>query len=471
MSKMTTHNHTVSQLPYVLDNLQNRVTPIAADPTVQEALAQLTAAVEHAEDALAIKTSIAARLVSNIHACFIPDVGPSEDIGTARAELFAHATDFREADAIPGIHPYPATLLTFADDSHAFIPSAESSRGAALPVFLEKACAFNHGDLLGDRIPRVYTSRREMLSHTSPLLLKYRSQSRSANTKRTYATQWRQWVKFATDHDMKTMPADPSDFAQWLITRAQDGLSFSTINIGVQAVKSIHLYYNQRHPCNALVLKTFSGIRKRLGVAQAQVSGLTPEAITAIEATACTPRRTRGGKTERTASARKRGYEDIAMARMSFEAMLRLQELASLRWENVDVDPEDGSGVVHIESSKTDRAGEGAPAFITADTVAALERIREGAGQNDKIFPLSTRQLRRRITAAAAAAGLEGQFSGHSGRVGMAQTLAARGFKLPAIQGAGRWNSPESPAGYIRLQTPKQGAVAQLHTLLREART
>ena len=43
------------------------------------------------------------------------------------------------------------------------------------------------------------------------------------------------------------------------------------------------------------------------------------------------------------------------------------------------------------------------------------------------IFGLSARQLPRRIKAMAAAAGLGEGLSGHSGRVGMAQDLAASG--------------------------------------------
>ena len=398
---------------------------------------------------------------------FIPGMGPSENYGTARAALFVHATDFRKGDAIPGIYPYQGTLFTYADDSQAFIPS-DDSKGVALPFTLKKHCIFVPGDLLGDRIPRVYASQNELTAHTNPVILKYEIESRSPGTKRTYASQWKQWVGFATEHDMKILPADPSDFAQWLTARAAEGSSFSTINLGQQAVKSIHQYYDQPHPCDDVVLKTFSGIRKRLGVAQDQVSGLTPEGIMAIEATACTPRKTRGGNMEIEASARKRGHVDIAMSRASFDGMLRIEELSAILWRDFSVDPKDRSGLLYIGSSKTDRASEGVYVYISAETAASLERIRGAAGQNERVFPLSKRQLRRRIAAAAAAAGLEGRFSGHSGRVGMAQTLAAEDFQQPAIQIAGRWKSKQMPAVYTRFQTPRQGAVARLGRLPRE---
>ena len=199
---MTTNAKIISESSTVLDALKDRLLPFEADPAVQDAFAQLHAAVKRAEEDLATQTSTAARLVSSVHACFIPGMGPSENYGTARAALFVHATDFRKGDAIPGIYPYQGTLFTYADDSQAFIPS-DDSKGVALPFTLKKHCIFVPGDLLGDRIPRVYASQNELTAHTNPVILKYEIESRSPGTKRTYASQWKQWVGFATEHDMK----------------------------------------------------------------------------------------------------------------------------------------------------------------------------------------------------------------------------------------------------------------------------
>ena len=49
------------------------------------------------------------------------------------------------------------------------------------------------------------------------------------------------------------------------------------------------------------------------------------------------------------------------------------------------------------------------------------------------VFGLSASQIGRRIDAAAKAAGLGEGFTGHSGRVGMAQDLAASGMELPEL--------------------------------------
>ena len=47
------------------------------------------------------------------------------------------------------------------------------------------------------------------------------------------------------------------------------------------------------------------------------------------------------------------------------------------------------------------------------------------------VFGLSPRQIGRRVQAAAVAAGLGEGFTGHSGRVGMAQDLAKSGVSSP----------------------------------------
>ena len=45
---------------------------------------------------------------------------------------------------------------------------------------------------------------------------------------------------------------------------------------------------------------------------------------------------------------------------------------------------------------------------------------------------------------------LKGQFSGHSLRVGSAQSMATRGASLVEMQTDGRWTSPTMPGRYSR---------------------
>ena len=54
-------------------------------------------------------------------------------------------------------------------------------------------------------------------------------------------------------------------------------------------------------------------------------------------------------------------------------------------------------------------------------------------------------------------------FTGHSGRVGLAQDLAATGVELPALMTAGRWKSSRMPARYTEQQAAGRGAVPRYY--------
>ena len=106
-------------------------------------------------------------------------------------------------------------------------------------------------------------------------------------------------------------------------------------------------------------------------------------------------------------------------------------------------------------------AAQGQAAALTAEGLAAIRPADvDGAAP---IFGLSVRQLQRRIQAMARTAGLGEGFSGHSGRVGMAQDLTASGAELPALMVAGRWQSARMPARYTEKQALGRGAVARYY--------
>ena len=110
---------------------------------------------------------------------------------------------------------------------------------------------------------------------------------------------------------------------------------------------------------------------------------------------------------------------------------------------------------------------EGAVLYVGQAAAQALQAIMpEDAGVVDPaalVFGLLASQIGRRIDAAAKAAGLGEGFTGHSGRVGMAQDLAASGVELPELMTAGRWKSSRMPARYTERQTAGRGAVARYY--------
>ena len=90
---------------------------------------------------------------------------------------------------------------------------------------------------------------------------------------------------------------------------------------------------------------------------------------------------------------------------------------------------------------------------------------------DDRILQFEEQTIRRRFLKACADAGLEGRWGTHSMRVGMTQELAVAGFGLVLIMRAGRWESPEMPALYVRGLKVDEAAVAALHRLWAEGRT
>ena len=164
------------------------------------------------------------------------------------------------------------------------------------------------------------------------------------------------------------------------------------------------------------------------------------------------------------------GLRDAALLAVASDALLRTSEIAGLDVADID----DAEHTVKVRRSKTDQAGAGAALYLGPPTLARLTAWRAAAGIGDDgpLFRqitkgggrvqgrLSARAVRRIITARAAAAGITGRVSGHSLRLGAAQSLAAAGASVVEMQQAGRWRSPSMPGRYAR--GPRRGAVAKL---------
>ena len=187
-----------------------------------------------------------------------------------------------------------------------------------------------------------------------------------------------------------------------------------------------------------------------------------------MKATALRPRGHQAGavRAETARDARRRGQVDIALLSVLRDGLLRRSEAAALRWGDVEIQ-EGGSALLHVRRSKTDQEAEGAVQYIGLEATEALVGIMpEGLAVVDPstpVFGLSESQIGRRVRAACQSAGLGDGFTGHSGRVGMAQDLAAAGVELPALMQAGRWQSSRMPARYTERQAAGRGAVARYY--------
>ena len=289
-------------------------------------------------------------------------------------------------------------------------------------------------------------------------------QDMALNTITNYRAQWNNFVSWAGAKGISALPAEPAQVSAYLVERMeQHGHRPATLRVAASAITFVHRHGGLADPCTSLeVKKTLRCATRKAGKHQKQAEALTAEAMAEIESTACEPRLGRGGRLESRETARRRGNLDIALISLMRDAMLRVSEAAVLTWKDIAAEA-DGTGRLLIRCSKTDAEGQGSVAFLSPQTMAALELIRNEAGQDESVFGLRPNQIADRIKKAAMAAGLGEGFSGHSPRVGMARDLARAGIELPSLMNAGRWRSATMPAHYIRNETAARGAVAQFH--------
>lgn len=168
------------------------------------------------------------------------------------------------------------------------------------------------------------------------------------------------------------------------------------------------------------------------------------------------------------------GLRDAALIAVASDGLLRVSEICALDVADFAAE-DDGSGRLRIRTSKTDPEGDGALLYLGAPTVRRVRDWLDIAGHVDGPLFRSLRRgghvQPRRLTANAirgiiqrrvAAAGIEGNISGHSLRIGGAQSLAAAGASLVELQTAGRWASPSMPGHYAKGQLAARGAIARL---------
>ena len=197
----------------------------------------------------------------------------------------------------------------------------------------------------------------------------------------------------------------------------------------------------------------------------------------AIEETAMVPR-----LGERESLAEIRGARTIAVVRMMFDGLLRGVDARRAMWSHISKFEdrsgvlskfEDGSGVLRLPWSKTDRYGRGEVAYVSPVAWHYLDLMRDlmrfyGIDEraDGRIFWSNRSVLETTIKQAAADAGLEGHYGGHSMRIGGAQELCLAGFELPMIMLAGRWSDVKTVKLYVRNIAVQHSAMAKLQRML-----
>lgn len=284
--------------------------------------------------------------------------------------------------------------------------------------------------------------------------------SYGGNTARAYQWGWSAWSAWAAKHGAHAIPAAPDMVAAFLAARGETTAPAS-VHLACSGIAAGHRAVGLPDPTvDDRVRRVLKGVPRTDVGGRGQVRGIDWQqadhmaAVAADDGSTC-------------------GLRDAALIRVMSDALLRVSEASNLNADDLST-ADDESGTLVVQYSKTDQEGTGRVQYVGRPTMDALRRyltacdvasgplfrrIDKAGTVGDR---LSSRSMRAIIQRRAEAAGIEGRVSGHSLRVGSAQSLAAAGASLVQLQVAGRWKSPTMPAYYARHQLAALGAVATL---------
>ena len=296
------------------------------------------------------------------------------------------------------------------------------------------------------------------LAVATPTTRKLADASISVNTRRAYAGALRR-----VDAWRGAAPVDDASLAVYLGELFEAGRAPATAALAVAAVRFRAKLAGQPNPAGEATARVLGGYRRTAADrGRGQAAPLRADGLAAILATAARPR-TDGRGVESHTTAHRRGRLDAVIASLLFMGGLRRSEVSALEWRDVS-DARDGDGVLlTVRTSKTNQEGDAADVrYLKNGAANAIRTLRAAdAAPTDRVVGLSPLQIQRRFTAAARAAGIEARVTAHSGRVGLASELTARGASTTEVMLAGNWKTARMVAHYSAGATAERGAVAK----------
>ena len=294
------------------------------------------------------------------------------------------------------------------------------------------------------------------LAVATPTTRKLADASISVNTRRAYAGALRR-----LDAWRGAAPVDDASLTVYLGELFEAGRAPATAALAVAAVRFRAKLSGQPDPAGEATARVLGGYRRTAADrGRGQAAPLSADGLAAILATAERPR-TDGRGVESHTTAQRRGRTDAVIAGLLFMGGLRRSEVSALEWRDV-TDASDGDGVlITVRTSKTNQEGDTADVrYLKNGAAQAIRTLRAAAAApTDRVIGLSPLQIQRRFTAAARAAGIEARLTAHSGRVGLASELTARGASTTEVMLAGNWKTARMVAHYSAGATAERGAV------------
>ena len=351
-------------------------------------------------------------------------------------------------------------------------PSKDYEAGTGEHSFSPRASS----GLTAERVADTFARKAAVVSESRETVAGLRNlirESVSENTLKTYQRALRRLGAFMGIEAGREMNVgllleklNDVALARYIAAIEAEGKAPATAQMAIAAVSYAVKLRNTKSPVNRLTAAAMRGFRRKgANRGRGQARGIS-----------WTQAETMAAKASKNPDSLS-GIRDAALISVMSDAMLRISEAAALLVSDV-TEETDGSGRLRVRRSKTDQKGRGAVLYLGRPTMVRVRAWREAGRVNDgalfrrvsrgKIHTsrvgetaLSPLSIRRILKARAAQAGIEG-VSGHSLRVGAAQSMAVRGATLVDMQIAGRWQSPQMPAAYAKEQLAGRNAVARI---------
>lgn len=281
---------------------------------------------------------------------------------------------------------------------------------------------------------------------------RYAAASMARSTLKTYASHWDAWQTWCADNGQSAMPADGGTVALYIAWSARTHAP-ATIQAQLSAIAAAHRASAYPDPTKGVEVKiVLKGIRRTKGVRQAKKSPLVVEALREVLATL---------------DDSVRGRRDRCMLLVGWAGALRRSEIVAIDHEDLALVTE--GLVLTIRRSKTDQFGQGDVIGLPRhddpryDVVRAycgwVERSGAHSGpvfrpitRHGYVLPrrLNDRSVALLVKRVARRANLQGDYSGHSLRAGLATSAAAAGAAEASIMRQTRHKSITVMRGYIR---------------------
>jgi site-specific recombinase XerD len=278
------------------------------------------------------------------------------------------------------------------------------------------------------------------------------AESTAASTRRAYRSDLRIFVEWCESKGAVALPATAETVADFVSAEAEGGISPSTLNRRIAAIKFAHEAAGLVSPTgNKLVSATLKGIKRQVGTKPVKKVAATVDKIYQM-ITGCDAMTLQGKR-------------DRAILLLGFAGAFRRSELSELTLGDIETVP-DGLKVT-IGRSKTDQEGVGQTIAIPNGKLNAVgilmeyiaaagitegfvfRSVRKGGNLQDQA--LSPYSIACVVKKYAAAVGMNpDDFGGHSLRAGFITSAAEAGANLFKIMDVSRHKSVQTVRGYVR---------------------